>query len=208
MKQNRIDQRWSTFRRVFLWTLAAFALLWSLRVDAAPTDDPSPGASSPPEQSMSSEPVLPPMPHGEAAAPVAESAPPVSGPQYGSSVTHFPNDNWTVTIAPRSSHSDDLGMASRYNEVYESVPYRRAEYLANPGYRHETTMELLFGQLRPMTKVSSYTPQTIALPQYTPYKPYRATQTDLFHQWRPSLLAPYSWNFPVTPYYPTMPLLY
>ena len=38
-----------------------------------------------------------------------------------------------------------------YAEVYNSIPYSRAEYFANPAYRHEATMEILFGQLRPRT---------------------------------------------------------
>lgn len=36
-----------------------------------------------------------------------------------------------------------------YAEVYASIPFIRTEYLANPSYRHEATMEILFGQLRP-----------------------------------------------------------
>jgi len=33
--------------------------------------------------------------------------------------------------------------------VYRTIPFIRTEYLANPSYRHEATMEFLFGQLRP-----------------------------------------------------------
>ena len=33
--------------------------------------------------------------------------------------------------------------------VYRTIPFLRTEYLANPSYRHEATMEFLFGQLRP-----------------------------------------------------------
>ncbi|QDT63523.1 hypothetical protein V22_07450 [Calycomorphotria hydatis] len=36
-----------------------------------------------------------------------------------------------------------------YDTVYRSIPFRRSEYLADPGYRHEATMEILLGQLRP-----------------------------------------------------------
>ena len=39
----------------------------------------------------------------------------------------------------------------RYREIYESIPFSRAEYEANPSWRHEATMELLFGRLRPTT---------------------------------------------------------
>ncbi len=39
--------------------------------------------------------------------------------------------------------------AEKYEQIYNSIPYSRAEYLANPAYRHEATMEMLFGTLRP-----------------------------------------------------------
>ncbi len=39
--------------------------------------------------------------------------------------------------------------AGDYEQIYNSIPYSRAEYLANPAYRHEATMEILFGTLRP-----------------------------------------------------------
>jgi hypothetical protein len=37
----------------------------------------------------------------------------------------------------------------RYSEVYRSIPFSRAEYDADPTYRHNATMELLLKQLRP-----------------------------------------------------------
>lgn len=42
---------------------------------------------------------------------------------------------------------------AEYREVYNSIPFSRSEYLANRDYRHEATMELLMGQLRPKTVV-------------------------------------------------------
>lgn len=36
-----------------------------------------------------------------------------------------------------------------YSYVYNSIPFLRSEYIANPSYRHEATMEILFGKLRP-----------------------------------------------------------
>lgn len=36
-----------------------------------------------------------------------------------------------------------------YKRVYALIPFSRTEFDANPGYRHEATMELLLGQLRP-----------------------------------------------------------
>jgi hypothetical protein len=36
-----------------------------------------------------------------------------------------------------------------YRAIYDAIPFSRAEYDANPSYRHDATMEFLFGQLRP-----------------------------------------------------------
>jgi len=45
--------------------------------------------------------------------------------------------------SPVRVHPDD------YSYVYNSIPFLRSEYIANPSYRHEATMEILFGKLRP-----------------------------------------------------------
>uniref|UniRef100_A0A7C4LPH0 Uncharacterized protein n=1 Tax=Schlesneria paludicola TaxID=360056 RepID=A0A7C4LPH0_9PLAN len=45
---------------------------------------------------------------------------------------------------------DPVALAQRYRQIYAAIPFDRAEYEANPSYRHEATMELLFGQMRPM----------------------------------------------------------
>ncbi len=36
-----------------------------------------------------------------------------------------------------------------YVKVYNSIPFRRSEYIANPSYRHDATMELLTGNPHP-----------------------------------------------------------
>ena len=36
-----------------------------------------------------------------------------------------------------------------YAWIYHSIPFLRSEYIANPSYRHEAAMEMLFGELRP-----------------------------------------------------------
>jgi len=37
-----------------------------------------------------------------------------------------------------------------YREIYNSIPFRRTEYDANPAYRHQATMEIMLGQLHPI----------------------------------------------------------
>ena len=54
----------------------------------------------------------------------------------------------TVGAAPAACPPMFVDAAS-YAAVYRSIPFLRSEYLANPSYRHEATMEILFGQLRP-----------------------------------------------------------
>jgi hypothetical protein len=49
--------------------------------------------------------------------------------------------------------------ASDYQRIYASVPFSRAEYLANPSYRHDTTMELLTGNQRQVVIHRNYTPK-------------------------------------------------
>ncbi len=80
-------------------------------------------------------------------------------------------------------------MASRYLEVYASIPFFRSEYLANPSYRHEATMEILFGQLRP-TVVHKYQPQardyiTPDINYVQPYSFYRHGRRYNYNFWYP-----------------------
>jgi hypothetical protein len=44
---------------------------------------------------------------------------------------------------------DGLSLVRLYPQVYNSIPFSRAEYEANPSYRHDATMEFLFGKMRP-----------------------------------------------------------
>ena len=54
-----------------------------------------------------------------------------------------------------------------YREIYNAIPFNRTEYRANPDYRHEATMEMLFGQLRPKV--------VVRMP--SPFTEYRVTHT-------------------------------
>lgn len=194
---------WRLFRRVFLWTLAAFALAWSIRTDAA--DEPA--LPLPPAAPATPDAALPPMPMPSpmesVAAPIADGEADATCDIPGASVTHFPQDDWTVTIRPNPITPADQ-LRRRYEEVYASIPYRKQEYLANPGYRHESTLELMFGQLRPKTVVSQYQPRTIPAPFFTNYKPYMDSRNDLYTRWYPSN-APFGFGLPLTPYYPAYP---
>ena len=65
-----------------------------------------------------------------------------------------------------------------YEDVYRSIPYNYTEYLANPGYRHDATMEILFGEMRPTTIVREYQPQVIQNLPPMEYQPYRWSHSE------------------------------
>lgn len=83
------------------------------------------------------------------------------------------DDGWTIEIIPLPAGSKQAEMARNYYEVYQSIPYLCSEYQANPAYRHEATMEILFGKLRPMTIVKhtgrQASPPRVATPYAWPY---------------------------------------
>lgn len=51
------------------------------------------------------------------------------------------------------SHQRPVVDPADYQRVYRSIPFNRAEYDANPTYRHDTTMEILTGNPRHQTIV-------------------------------------------------------
>ena len=59
-----------------------------------------------------------------------------------------------ITADATASTTSHINPAA-YAEVYNSIPFSRTEYMANTDYRHEATLEILFGQLRPKTVVRS-----------------------------------------------------
>ena len=52
----------------------------------------------------------------------------------------------TGQLASQTTRKDSRS----YREIYDSIPFRRAEYDANPAYRHQATMEIMLGQLHPI----------------------------------------------------------
>lgn len=84
--------------------------------------------------------------------------------------------------AAKSDHSASARKDSRsYREIYNSIPFNRAEYDANPGYRHQATMEIMLGQLHPIIVAppQQETKQEITIrllpvvrPGYRPYWQY------------------------------------
>lgn len=69
-----------------------------------------------------------------------------------------------------------------YEQAYNSIPFSRAEYEANPGYRHEAAMELMFGVLRPTTIMKQTIPYFSRYPDVYRYRypvfPYQHSTPD------------------------------
>lgn len=71
---------------------------------------------------------------------------------------------------------------SAYSRIYNSIPFNRVEYDANPNYRHDSTMEILTGNARhqtivqhnfehkqPVKRIPAPTQPSRALMPYWPY---------------------------------------
>lgn len=110
----------------------------------------------------------PPAPAADAPVPVAEipaaDAPPAE---------YFATPSHGIEIIPAESATAVEVNGRTYDDVYQSIPFNHTEYMANPSYRHEATMEILFGQLRPMTIVKEQSAEPIVNELPSPYQPYR-----------------------------------
>ena len=53
-----------------------------------------------------------------------------------------------------------------YIQAYNSIPFSRSEYEANPSYRHDAALELMFGQMRPTSIVKQNVPYFSRYPDF------------------------------------------
>ena len=85
-------------------------------------------------------------------SPTPETIPPAPVP---SSATKPVCENCGLpTITPKRRDHDEVPpvvvpQTANYRDIYFSIPFIRAEYDANPSYRHDATMEFMFNQMRP-----------------------------------------------------------
>lgn len=104
--------------------------------------------------------------------------------------------------APSSTPMTSADVAARaqlYRETYNSIPFSRAEFDANPSYRHDATMEFLFGQMRPtVINRQARTSIDVRMPAM-PYG-YGGFGSGLFYNrygihngWSPYMYPPYRW---------------
>jgi hypothetical protein len=101
-------------------------------------------------------------------------------------------------VAPVSAASGKPTPRMTYAEAYAQIPFSRSEYEANPAYRHDAAMELMFGAMRPMIMSRTTTPYFSRYPDMFrygfPVYPYTSsgtggynTNTNMF--WNVSLIA-------------------
>ncbi len=92
--------------------------------------------------------------------------------------------------------------AADYTRIYNSIPFNRAEYDANPTYRHDSAMEILTGNARhktivrhgtskPATQASAQTVPA-AYPNLLPYGYIRPAVRFNYYRYFPSLRP--TWN--------------
>lgn len=98
---------------------------------------------------------------------------------------HIPDDEWVMEITPArkvtlppvigqsvpavdGNGEQPCGQAGinplDYSKIYESIPFNRAEWLANPSYRHDSAMEILTGNKRHLTVVRHGSPERVVAP--------------------------------------------
>ncbi len=76
--------------------------------------------------------------------------------------------DWEITI--RYAEKEEAPKFEKngltYEQAYNAIPFNRAEYDANPSYRHDSAMELLFDQMRPTTIIRTQDAQASKFPAY------------------------------------------
>lgn len=134
---------------------------------AVPAPDPSTGTARPT--------IIPavyqaagPTPEGKETKSIGPELPPAVAPVAA------PVQGPVPVVTPRMT----------YAQAYVAVPFSRTEYEANPVYRHQAALELMFGVLRPMTLNQQYMPRAFRYPDFYQY-PYAhsGTQNIDIHQW-------------------------
>ncbi len=107
--------------------------------------------------------------------------PPVPAMTIGSKGSGATTAHGVAVLPNARAHFEVAGR--QYADAYRSIPFNRAEYDANPSYRHEAAMELLFGQMRPTTIVKQMPAPQDDTPSYSPFQPYIPAYGD-FRSWQ------------------------
>lgn len=120
-----------------------------------PRIDPATDAAGDAEEATADEAAVDPAPTFE--APATEVAPEEAG--------------WAIEIVPNGGCAgEDCSAMLEYRRAYDAIPFSRAEWLANPSYRHDSAMALMTGQ-----PINGRTHPTRQLEIYQDPRPYRRT---------------------------------
>ena len=99
-------------------------------------------------------------------------------------------------LGPVSAASGTTVPRMTYAEAYAQIPFSRSEYEANPSYRHDAALELMFGVLRPVTVMRHTMPYFSRYPDMIRYRypvypyPYSGGGTSNVNMyWNTSLIA-------------------
>jgi hypothetical protein len=112
-------------------------------------------------------PTLPPMPDIPEPAAISEPL----APATAEPATAEP----AAAESPASASApvvDPLELARKYREIYHAIPFDRSEHDANPSYRHEAALEILFGKMRPTVVNRNHTRVDVNLPELPYWQPY------------------------------------
>jgi hypothetical protein len=97
---------------------------------------------------------------------------------------------------PASAASGGFSPNMSYAEAYAMVPFSRSEYEANPSYRHDAAMELMFGTMRPQYQMRMVMPYFSRYPDLFRYRfpvyPYFGMGNGAYNTnmwWNTSLIA-------------------
>lgn len=125
--------------------------------ELAPTADPGfyPAPAAQADSTPQGEESLVPMPPSPAESIDTLPALPAKT-QNAETTTSYEYSNHGVVITPQVHQPSQ---ADAYRRIYESIPFSRTEYLANPSYRHDTAMEMLTGIPRQSAGQGNYVPQ-------------------------------------------------
>jgi hypothetical protein len=102
---------------------------------------------------------------------------------------HAPKETveFGITIRPRAVKKFSID-GRTYEDMYNSIPYRESEYVANPSYRHDAAMELLFGQMRPTQVIRQGGEGVLPREEFSEYRPYIPASGDYWNMRQPQIL--------------------
>ena len=99
----------------------------------------------------------------------------------------------SVPVADQSAAAAPNVDPAEYERIYKSIPFSRAEFRVNPGYRHDSAMEILTGNARHQTIVRhNHEHKQPVRPNPAPARPSRILTP--FSSWSHILGIPYGFR--------------